>query len=123
MTITTWDYTTHPGDCHERAEDGVWTVCCRECAGTGVFPVPWINSVEEGRGDPDACSCVACKGTGRSTVGLAADCSTPDMQHHESWCSRCGKKVTNGSENAAAYRQYATRSNAQSEPREKDGTP
>ena len=66
-----WDYATHPGDCHPRKEDGTWTTCCRECAGTGVFPVPWINSPAEGRDDPDA-SCVACKASGRTVVGLAA---------------------------------------------------
>lgn len=66
-----WNYTEHPGDCHPVRKDGVWTTCCRECAGTGVFPVPWIQSATEGKADPDA-SCVACKATGRSVVGLAA---------------------------------------------------
>jgi hypothetical protein len=67
----TWDYETHPGDCHPRREGGTWTTCCRECAGTGVFPVPWIDSPDAGRSDPDA-SCVACKASGRAVVGFAA---------------------------------------------------
>lgn len=60
-----WDYGTHPGDCCPRTEGGVWTVCCRECAGTGVFPVPWISRPSEGGEDA---SCVKCKATGRAIV-------------------------------------------------------
>ena len=66
-----WDYDTHPGDCHPRRTDGCWTTCCAECAGTGIWPVPWINSPDEGRDDPDA-SCVACKGSGCAVVAIAA---------------------------------------------------
>lgn len=70
-----WDFTEHPGDCHPAVVDGCWTTCCRECAGTGIFPVPWIGSVDEGRariaGDVDDVSCVSCKGTGRSLVMVA----------------------------------------------------
>lgn len=67
-----WDYDTHPGDCHPRRDGDVWTVCCRECAGTGVFPVPWIDRPSQGRDDMAACSDVYCKGTGRHVVVLAA---------------------------------------------------
>lgn len=66
-----WDYATHPGDCHPHRDGDTWTTCCRECAGTGVFPVPWVTTVAEGRADPDA-SCVKCKGSGRAVVGMAA---------------------------------------------------
>jgi hypothetical protein len=67
---TGWDYAEHPGDCHPRKIGAAWVVCCRECAGTGVFPVPWINTPEEGRKRMDDSSCVSCKGTGYSTVSL-----------------------------------------------------
>lgn len=67
-----WDYDDHPGDCCPRVEGAVWTVCCRECAGTGVFPVPWIETVAQGRADMATCSCVRCKGTGRAAVVIAA---------------------------------------------------
>lgn len=70
MTSTDWNYDAHPGDCCARHEpDDTWSVCCRECAGTGVFPVPWISSPAEGAGRDDA-SCVRCKGSGRATVCL-----------------------------------------------------
>lgn len=67
-----WNYAEHPGDSHARQEGGAWTTCCGECAGTGVFPVPWIRSVPEGRADPDA-SCVRCKASGRTVAAVAAD--------------------------------------------------
>lgn len=71
MSASDWNYDAHPGDCCAlREPDGTWSVCCRECAGTGVFPVPWIDSVSEGRSDMASCSCVRCKGTGRATVCL-----------------------------------------------------
>lgn len=57
---TGWDYETHPGDCHPVRDDDAWWTCCRECAGTGVFPAPWITTVEQGRTDMDTCACVAC---------------------------------------------------------------
>lgn len=62
-----WDYEAHPGDCCP-ADDGLMhTVHCRECAGTGVFPVPWID-----RPVPqDDTLCVACKGSGRAIVGTS----------------------------------------------------
>jgi len=69
--VTGWDYAAHPGDCCPRVRGALWEVCCRECAGTGVFPVPWCPTVEQARADPDA-SCVACKGSGRAVVGFAA---------------------------------------------------
>lgn len=65
-----WDYALHPGDCHPRVVGAVWVACCRECAGTGVWPVPWIATVDDGRDDPSA-SCVSCKGTGRAEIVLA----------------------------------------------------
>lgn len=69
--VSDWDYATHPGDCHTRREAArSWTACCRECAGTGVFPVPWIDTPAEGREDLGACSCVACKATGRTGVAV-----------------------------------------------------
>lgn len=76
MDLNRWDYDTHPGDCHPTREGGFWWVCCRECAGTGVFPVPWIRSPIEGTarflaGCEDA-TCVQCKATGRHPVTLAA---------------------------------------------------
>lgn len=64
---TGWAYASHPGDCHADVMDGVWSVCCRECAGTGVFPVPWIARPVL----RDDTSCVACKGSGRALVVLA----------------------------------------------------
>jgi hypothetical protein len=67
--VEQWDYDAHPGDCHPRIDGSVWTVCCRECAGTGVFPVPWVESVTEGRRAEDA-GCVACKETGRAVVAM-----------------------------------------------------
>lgn len=72
-----WDYASHPGDCCPRIESGLHTVCCRECAGTGMFPVPWVQSVAEARTSGDA-GCVACKETGRAVVTVAAaQVSTP----------------------------------------------
>ncbi|QPO17055.1 hypothetical protein SEA_DEXDERT_59 [Gordonia phage Dexdert] len=65
-----WDYTEHPGDCHPRTDDGVITVCCRECAGTGAFPVPWADTPE--RAIATDGGCVACKETGRAFVVFAA---------------------------------------------------
>lgn len=79
-----WRYDEHPGDCHSETDGECWTTCCRECAGTGVWPVPWIATVEQGRGD-DSASCVSCKGTGRAVVCLAApgcdrtDCERTDV--------------------------------------------
>jgi hypothetical protein len=111
----TWDYTTHPGDCHPRQADGVWTTCCPECAGTGVFPVPWISSPAEGRDDPDA-SCVACKASGRAVVGLAGS-PTPETERmdrcrckhsvasHDAWGQGpCAAIDCGCHEFAAAYR-------------------
>jgi hypothetical protein len=70
-----WDYDTHPGDCCPRQEDGLWTVCCRECAGTGIFPVPWIDRPSQG--DENA-TCVKCKATGRAAVcPIAPERTTP----------------------------------------------
>lgn len=65
-----WDWDKHPGDCHPRMNDGFWSTCCAECAGTGVWPVPWISTVDQGRTDPLA-GCVSCKNTGRAIVALA----------------------------------------------------
>jgi hypothetical protein len=65
-----WDYDTHPGDCHPRLEDGVWTVCCRECAGTGGWPVPWADTPADAIATNGGC--VACKETGRAAVTLSA---------------------------------------------------
>lgn len=76
-TPSAWEYDRHPGDCHQRRNDGVWTTCCLECAGTGGFPVPWVTTVAEALADPDA-SCVACKSTGRAIVGLAAPLARAD---------------------------------------------
>lgn len=70
VEVEIWDYEDHPGDCCALVIDGARTVCCRDCAGTGVWPVPWIRNVTEGRADPDA-ACVLCKATGRSVVMVA----------------------------------------------------
>lgn len=68
MTARGWDYGQHPGDCCPTATaDGVLTVCCRECAGTGVFPVPWID---EPTRQAEAL-CINCKATGRAVVTFA----------------------------------------------------
>lgn len=72
-----WNYDLHPGDCCARLDGDVWTVCCRECAGTGVFPVPWIDTPSQGRADMDACSCVHCKGEGWHIVTFAANVFPP----------------------------------------------
>ena len=66
-----WDYDGHPGDCCPRVIGDLHTVHCRECAGTGVWPVPWIGSPAEGIGREDS-TCVQCKASGRMEVALAA---------------------------------------------------
>lgn len=66
-----WDYEAHPGDCCPRVEGDAHTVCCRECAGTGVWPVPWIDSPAQGAGREDA-TCVRCKASARMEVAMAA---------------------------------------------------
>ena len=66
-----WDYAGHPGDCCPKVINGVHTVHCRECAGTGVWPVPWIDTPSDGAGREDA-TCVRCKASGRMEVAVAA---------------------------------------------------
>lgn len=70
MTREGWNYDEHPGDCHPETVDGVITTCCRECAGTGAFPVPWAETPDEAI--RTAGGCVACKETGRAILGFAA---------------------------------------------------